>query len=181
MMDAGIELWRPETLDRAALDRDIAGLARMLHATVHAGASINFLLPFTVDDAAAFWREKVLPSALAGERRVLIVRMDGTVAGTVQLVLATPPNQQHRTEIVKLLVDPDYRHRGIARALMVAAEDQARLAGRTLITLDTRTGDTAEPLYLALGYVLVGVIPRYSRHPHTPALEGASFLYKELL
>jgi GNAT superfamily N-acetyltransferase len=93
---------------------------------------------------------------------------------------AWAPNQPHRAEVKKLLVHPDARRRGIARALMLALEDVAAAEGRTLLTLDTRTGDSAEPLYLSLGYHAAGVIPRYARGPHSPELESTTFLYKEL-
>jgi len=159
---------------------DIERLAEVLHAAVHAGASVSFVVPFSLTDSRAFWRDRVLPHIAAGTRRVLIARLDGKIAGTVQLDLATPPNQRHRAEVLKLLVHPDARRRGIARALMLALEDVARAEGRTLLTLDTRTGDRAEPLYLSLGYVLAGIIPSYARGPLSPDLEPTSFMYKKL-
>ncbi len=91
-----------------------------------------------------------------------------------------PPNQQHRGEVLKLLVHPDARRRGIARRLMLALEDVARAEHRSLLTLDTWTGGYAETLYRSLEYVVVGVIPRYARGSTTPALEPATFMYKEL-
>ena len=51
------------------------------------------------------------------------------IVGTVQLDLAVPPNQRHRAEVVKILVHPTARRRGIARALMVALEPVARSEG----------------------------------------------------
>ena len=54
------------------------------------------------------------------------------------------------------------------------------LNGETLLTLDTRTADAAEPLYLSMGYVLAGVIPGYARGPGSPELEDASILYKRV-
>src|ERR1700693_1555032 len=45
----------------------------------------------------------------------------------------------------------------------VTPQDAARQAARTLLVLDTRRGDTAEQLYLKLGYVAAGIIPRYAR------------------
>jgi ribosomal protein S18 acetylase RimI-like enzyme len=98
----------------------------------------------------------------------------------VQLILATPPNQPHRAEVVKLLVHPDARRQGIARALMTAVEEIARSEGRTLLTLDTVAGSHAETLYRSLGYVVVGVIPGYARDPLTPQLRGATIMYKEI-
>lgn len=159
---------------------DVEMLAEVLHAAVHAGASVSFVLPFELEEARAFWREKVLPGVEAGTRRLLAARRAGRVVGTVQIDLATPPNQRHRAEVTKLLVHPEARRQGIARALMVAVEEVARREGRTLLTLDTRTGDAAEPLYLAMGYVLAGVIPRYARGPASTELEAASFLYKDI-
>ena len=56
----------------------------------------------------------------------------------------------------------------------------AQSEGRTLLTLDTWTGRGAERLYLSLGYVAAGVIPRYARGSLTPDLEATTIMYKEL-
>jgi hypothetical protein len=144
------------------------------------GAGVSFVIPFSIDDASAFWAEKVLPGVRAGTRRVLVARDGDRIVGTVQLDLAMPPNQRHRGEVAKLLVHPDARRRGIARALMIALEDVAQSEGRTLLTLDTWTGGYAESLYRSLGYVIVGVIPRYARGSTTPGLEPTTIMYKEL-
>jgi ribosomal protein S18 acetylase RimI-like enzyme len=74
----------------------------------------------------------------------------------------TPPNQPHRAEVAKLLVAPAARRQGVARALMRQAEAVAQAAGRSLLTLDTRAGDAAEPLYRALGWQEAGRIPGYA-------------------
>lgn len=154
-------------------------LGELLHDCVHAGAAVSFVLPFSHDDAAAFWRDKVWPSIDAGTCRVLVARRAGRIVGTVQFDLATPPNQPHRAEVKKLLVHSAERRSGIARALMLTLEEQAREAGRTLLTLDTASA-SAEQLYLSLGYVRVGVIPRFSRKPESRELEGTTVMYKEL-
>lgn len=100
--------------------------------------------------------------------------------GTVQVDFATPPNQRNRADVAKLLVHPSVRRRGVARALMTALERIAQSEGRTLLTLDTVTGSSAEPLYQSLGYVTVGVIPRYARAALTLDLESTTIMYKEL-
>jgi ribosomal protein S18 acetylase RimI-like enzyme len=166
-------------LDAAAAAQDLEALADILHACVHAGASVNFVLPFAREDARAFWR-RVLGMMEAGARRLLVARRDGRSVGTVQLDVATPPNQPHRAEVTKLLVHPEARRLGIARALMLALEDLARRERRTLLTLDTRTGDNAEPLYRDLGFVTVGVIPGYSITPEGGRLDATTFMYKQL-
>ena len=109
----------------------------------------------------------------------MVARRDDQIVGTVQLDLATPPNQPHRGEIRKLLVHPCARRGGIARALMLAIEDQAREAKRTLLTLDTAS-DAAERLYASLGYTRVGVIPNFSIRADTREFEGTTVMYKEL-
>lgn len=173
-----IERWRP---DPSHLAEDLGMLGDVLHACVHAGASVSFVLPFSREDALAFWHDKVVPAVKAGSCYVLVARnAEQKIVGTVQLDLATPPNQPHRAEVRKLLVHPKARRRGIARALMLALEEQAREARRSLITLDTVTGAFAEPLYLSIGYVPAGVIPRYARRPDSPELEATTVMYKEL-
>jgi len=175
-----IDVWTPAPSDSQALTRDIEMLAEVLRAVVYDGAGVSFVVPFSLEEAREFWVSKVLPGVRAGTRHVLLARTDGRIVGTVQIDLAAPPNQRHRADVLKLLVHPDARRQGIARALMLALEPLARSAGRTLLTLDTWTGGHAEVLYRSLGYVTVGVIPRYARGSLTPALEPATFMYKEL-
>jgi ribosomal protein S18 acetylase RimI-like enzyme len=196
---AGVRIEELDAADeRAAPGHDIDCLAEILRAVVYDGAGVSFVVPFSLEDARRFWVEKVLPGVRAGTRRLLVARdletsaEGGTgrreaettggerIVGTVQIDLATPPNQAHRAEVLKLLVDPAARRRGIARALMLAIEDVARSEGRTLLTLDTWTGSHAERLYRSLEYVTVGVIPRYARGSLTPELEPATLMYKEL-
>jgi GNAT superfamily N-acetyltransferase len=180
LVDTAIEDWRPDHPVASSLNDEVDMLADILHAVVYDGAGVSFVAPFSHDEARAFWIEKVLPGVRAGTRRVLVARWGTRIVGTVQLDLATPPNQMHRAEVLKMLVHPDARRRGIARALMVALERVAQTEGKTLLTLDTWTGSSAESLYQSLGYATVGVIPRYARGSLTPELEPATFMYKEL-
>jgi hypothetical protein len=48
---------------------------------------------------------------------------------------------------------------------MEHAETEARAEGKTLLVLDTVTGDGAERLYTRLGWTRVGVIPGYALYP----------------
>jgi GNAT superfamily N-acetyltransferase len=194
-----VEEWLPkdsiEDTTQSGVDAEIEMLAEILHAVVHAGAGVSFFVPFSIDEARAFWVDKVLPQVRAGARRVLLARVAeengkrGTgnekedsdrIVGTVQLELAMPPNQQHRAAVAKLLVHPSARRHGAARALMLALEEIAKSEGRSLLTLDTVSGSGAERLYTSLDYVTVGVIPRFARGALTPELEGTTIMYKEL-
>ena len=180
MHDAVIEEWRPGHAGESRLGAELDMLAEVLRAVVYAGASVSFVTPFAPGEARAFWLDQVLPDVRRGTRRVLTARIDGEIVGTVQLNLDVPPNQRHRAEVIKLLVHPKARRQGIGRALMLAVEQVAKSEGRTLLTLDTRRGDAAEPLYLTMGFVLAGVIPRYARGPLLPDLEDTSIMYKEI-
>jgi GNAT superfamily N-acetyltransferase len=155
-------------------------LAILLHACVHDGASIGFVLPFSTADAEAFWTGKVLPRLRSGALLMLAAWKDEQILGSVQLDYDTPPNQPHRAEVRKLLVHPGFRRQGTAKALMAALERRARQLGRSLLTLDTRTGDTAEPLYAALGYQTAGIIPGYCRDPFKNCFDATTLMYKTL-
>src|SRR5262245_9029029 len=118
---------------RRATSHDRPGLAEVLVDCVEGGASVGFMHPFGRDEAESFWAR-----ALAADDRVVLVAEEGsTITGTVQVVLAMPPNQPHRGEISKMLVHRSARRRGVGEALMRAAEDEARAAGKTLLVLDT--------------------------------------------
>ena len=172
-----IELWDPGA---ESVSEDIEMLGEVLHACVHAGASVSFVLPFTHEGATAFWRDQVLPAVHEGTRRVVLARLGGRIAGTVQLDLATPPNQPHRAEVKKLLVHPEARRRGIATMLMSAVHEQARKDRRTLLTLDTVAGGAAEASYKSLGYVTVGVIPGFALNFDSRVLESTTIMYKQV-
>jgi len=175
-----ISEWQPGRESPADVARDLDMLADVLHAVVHTGAGVSFVVPFSIDEAHAFWRDNVLPGVRARTRHVVVARVGGRIVGTVQIDIATPPNQPHRAEVAKLLVHPEARRQGIARGLMIALERLAQSIGRTLLTLDTWTDSHAEALYRSLGYVKVGVIPRYARGSTTTALDSTTIMYKEL-
>ncbi len=167
-------------LTAAELDRRLPELAELLHACVHDGASISFLLPFSMTEAAAFWSEKVCPGVATGTRVLLAAEVDGRLIGSVQLDTDTPPNQPHRGDVCKLMVHPTARRLGVAKTLMRALEVEAQARGRRLLTLDTRSGDRAEPLYRGLGYQVVGMIPDYALNTARDGLHGTTILYKQL-
>ena len=142
----------------------LRGLAEVLHDCVEGGASVSFMYPFSIADAEQFFRQ-VIDGIDTGER-ILLAAFDGDhVIGTVQLILATPPNQPHRAEIAKLLVRRLARGRGVAAALMQSVEEHARAAGKTLLMLDTVTGGAAERLYERLHWTKAAIIPNYAMFP----------------
>ena len=140
------------------------GLAAVLVDCVAGGASVSYMAPFSHEQARGVF-DVVAEEVERGRRLLLAAFLNGDVVGTVQVVLALPPNQPHRAEIAKLLVRRSARRRGIAELLMERAEAEARVEGKTLLVLDTVTGDDAERLYERLGWTKVGVIPGYALYP----------------
>jgi GNAT superfamily N-acetyltransferase len=151
-------------LERVELRERLDGLAAVLHDCVEGGASVGYTAPFSLEDARRAF-EGFADEVDAG-RRLLLAALDrGEVVGTVQVIPALPPNQPHRADVAKLLVRRSARGRGIAKALMARAEAEARAGGKTLLVLDTVTGDPAEFLYARLGWNRLGVIPGYALYP----------------
>jgi ribosomal protein S18 acetylase RimI-like enzyme len=145
---------------RAHLD----GLAAVLADCVAGGASVSYMAPLSRADARAAF-EAWAGEVERGARFLLAAFRGDEVVGTVQVVFATPPNQPHRGDVAKLLVHRAARRRGVAELLMQHAEAEARAEGKTLLVLDTVTGDAAERLYVRLGWTRVGVIPNFALYP----------------
>jgi GNAT superfamily N-acetyltransferase len=139
-------------------------LAEVLVDCVEGGASVSFMTPFSKAEAEAFF-EKALNDVENGNRILLAAFHDSKLVGTVQIVTATPPNQLHRADVAKLLVLRSARGQGIASRLMAEVEATARIAGKSLLVLDTVTGGAAEKLYVGLGWTKVGIIPNYAMFP----------------
>lgn len=141
----------------------IDDLTIVLRDAVASGVSLGFVVPLDDETVRHYWH-RAIEQVEAGARVLLVARAeDGTVVGSAQLNLATGPNSRHRAEVQKVCVLRSARGQGIGTQLMLAIEAAARLAGRTLLVLDTRKGGIAEGLYRKLGYIEVGAIPGYAR------------------
>jgi acetyltransferase len=168
-----------EALDTVVAARRRPELARLLEDAVDAGASIGFMPPLAAGEADAYWQSVI--AALGDGSRVLLGARaeDGGLVGTAQLDLCARANGRHRAEVMKVIVHTKARRRGIGRALMLAAEAEARRRGRTTLVLDTRRGDPSERLYAGVGYTLAGVVPAYARSADG-ALDPSAFYFKLL-
>ena len=153
-------------------------LSEILIETVANGGSVSFMHPLAPDAADAFWRDSLAASARGD--RVVLGAFDGqTLVATVTLLLGLPPNQPHRAEIAKMMTKISHRQRGIATALMRAAEQIAIERGRTLLVLDTAVEDGAAGLYERLGFNLTGIIPDYALKPQG-GLTGTMIYWKKI-
>jgi ribosomal protein S18 acetylase RimI-like enzyme len=153
-------------------------LSEILVEAVANGGSVSFMHPLAPEAAFAFW-QGTLAAAGRGER-IALGAFDGEeLIGTVTLLLDLPPNQPHRAEIAKMMTRVSHRGRGVATALMRAAEHLAAERGRTLLVLDTAVEDGASRLYEALGFNLTGVIPDYALKPYG-GLTGTMIYWKRI-
>lgn len=154
--------------------KQVADLTDVLIAVVAQGASVGFLPPVAREEAERYWRGAVKPGVM-----LLVAERDGRVVGTAQLELAMRANGRHRAEVNKVLVNPECQRQGIGRLLMTEIESVARREKRTLLHLDTREGDRSNDVYLALGWIEAGRIPKWARSA-AGTLDGTVFYFKDL-
>jgi GNAT superfamily N-acetyltransferase len=167
-----------ERLKAPVADSDLRALARLLVDAVESGAAVSFLAPLPLERALDWWRGTLSAS---DRRSIFLVARDGAgIVGTVQLHPARAPNQPHRAEIAKLLVDRRSRRTGLGTRLMQTIEDEARRAGFGLLTLDAKRGGAAERLYRQMGWTHAGTIPRYALDTDGITPHDAVIFYKEL-
>lgn len=167
MLDVSIRRLAPGDVAAAS-----PALAALFLEAVADGASIGYLADLTRGQAEAYW----LDVAAHPDGCVVLVAEDAEgIAGTVTLAPMREAFQPHRAEIVKLVVHRRARGRGVAAALMAAAEQEARLQCRTHLTLMTRAGSDGDRLYRRLGWTLVGVIAQDSLAPDGTLVDAAIF------
>lgn len=167
-------------LDAAGYEAAIPALAALLVDAVEGGASVNFLAGVTLDQAAAWWVER-LPQVADGTITP-IVAVDpgsGSLVGSTIIIRSRNPNSPHRAEIGKVIVHRSFRRRGLGRALMAAAEDRARADGRWLLILDTTAGTAADALYRSMGWQVLGTMPNHA-YTSRGALSDTTYFWKDL-
>jgi ribosomal protein S18 acetylase RimI-like enzyme len=100
-----------------------------------------------------FFDEKTKPED------VLVAEVDGTLAGYVKLGRPTRlAASDHVCTINGLAVGGEHRRRGIGRALIAAAAEEARARGCRRLTLRVLgPNEPARALYESLGFVVEGV------------------------
>jgi ribosomal protein S18 acetylase RimI-like enzyme len=102
---------------------------------------------------------------LIPERRLVVGRLDGVIAGSVQLSRAPRNNeaQAFAGTISAAFVAPWARGRGIGRGVVTEIERLARELGLAVLNLDLRdTQRAAIGLYESLGYQRWGIHPCYA-------------------
>ena len=118
---------------------------------------------------------------LIPERQLVVGRLDGVIAGSVQLARAPRNNeaQAFAGTVTAAFVAPWARGRGIGHAIVIEVEALARELGLVVLNLDLRdTQRAAVRLYESLGY------RRWGTHPGYAQVEGrivaGHYYYKRL-
>jgi len=103
---------------------------------------------------------------LVPERRLVVGRLDGVIAGSVQLSRAPRNNeaQAFAGTVSAAFVAPWARGRGIGHGILREVETLARELGLAVLNLDLRdTQRAAIRLYESLGYRRFGTHPAYAQ------------------
>ena len=118
---------------------------------------------------AATWNTLSSPAPYDPERRffndrtapedVLVAAVEGRIAGYVKLSRVTELAASDHVRMVSgLAVGPEYRRRGIGRALLDAAAEEARARGARRLTLRVLGPNAqARRLYETAGFVVEGI------------------------
>jgi len=151
-----------ERIARFARRADLIELCEATEAAIRDGNGFGWLRPPPLERLEAYWRGV----ALIPERELFVARLDGTIAGSAQLVKPTR-NQEARAFAAALqthFVAPWARGHRLARALVEAVERTAADDGLEVMQLDVReTQGAAIALYESCGYRRWGTLPCYAR------------------
>jgi ribosomal protein S18 acetylase RimI-like enzyme len=130
-------------------DADLAELDRRVWSTLHA------VTPRPQPPYPPFFDERHAP----GDH--LVAELDGRLVGYVRLGFPTPlAANAHVRQIQGLAVAEETRGRGVGRALIQAAVDEARRRGARRLTLRVLGHNApARALYEAEGFAVEGVLP----------------------
>ncbi|UQY45467.1 GNAT family N-acetyltransferase [Erwinia sp. PK3-005] len=167
-----------QAVNRQQALSELEALTDVLQGCVSAGASVGFIDPGDRQIMRNFWQD-TFDGLERGDRVLLVARQEQRIVATVMVLWNMMPNGRHRAEISKLLVHPAARRQGIARQLMALAEQRVKQEGRSLMVLDTRSGDIASLLYLSLGWEIAGAIPYYAQSTEG-VMDATTVMYKRL-
>jgi len=139
---------------------DEASLCEATEEAIRDGIGFNWTTPPSPEVLGAYWRGVLLVPT----RELFVGRLDGTIAGAIQLVKppASKQSQAFTARISNHFVAPWARGHGLALALLNAAEEAARRDGFSVLRLEVReTQRRAVQIYEMQDYVRWGELPYY--------------------
>ncbi len=122
------------------------------------------------------WSQKALEEELSNPLATWLVATDG---GRL-LGYAGMHRVLDEASVTNVAVDPAYRRKGVAKALLHELEDICRREGAAFLTLEVRASNqNAINLYRSLGFEEVGRRRHYYTHPTEDALLLTKFFVRE--
>ena len=150
-----------ERLTRYA-GNDLDNLCEATESAITEGGGFGWLRPPPRQVLENYWKGVLL----VPERRLVIGRLDGVVAGSAQLSRAPRNNeaQAFAGTLTSAFVAPWARGHGLGRGIVIEIELLARELGLGVLNLDLRdTQKAAIGLYESLGYRRWGTHPAYAQ------------------
>jgi ribosomal protein S18 acetylase RimI-like enzyme len=151
-----------ELIERFDDEADLHALAEAATAATLDGGGFGWVKP----PKAALVEQYFRGVLLVPERELIVGRMDGVIYGAIQLHRPSRNNeaQAFAAGIMHHFVAPYARGHGLARLLLLKAEEHARALGYHVLNLDVReTQEGAMSLYESQGFLRWGTHPAYAR------------------
>ena len=156
---------------------DLPDLCDATEAAILDGGGFGWLAPPPFETMESYWKGVML----VPERELFVARLDGTIAGSAQLLRPTRNNEAQALcgWLTTFFIAPWARGYGLAPRTVNILEKAARDAGLTVLNLDVReTQARAIQVYEQAGFIRIG------SHPHYAFVEGAwltgHYYYKDL-
>jgi ribosomal protein S18 acetylase RimI-like enzyme len=141
---------------------DLNDLCEAAELAIRAEGGFGWLKPPPRETMERYWRGVLT----VPERTLFAGRIDGVIAGSLQLVRPPRNNeaQAMAVQVMTAFTAPWARGHGLASRLLEAAEVRALEDGFAVINIDVRgTQSVAVALCETLGYTRWGTHPRYAR------------------
>jgi RimJ/RimL family protein N-acetyltransferase len=141
---------------------DLDNLCEATESAITEGGGFGWLTPPPRQVLENYWKGILL----VPERRLVVGRLDGVVAGSAQLSRAPRNNeaQAFAGTLTSAFVAPWARGHGLGRGIVLEIERLAQELGLAVLNLDLRdTQRAAIGLYESLGYRRWGTHPVYAR------------------
>lgn len=139
---------------------DKAALCEATEEAIRDGIGFNWNTAPAREVLESYWRGVLL----VPERELFVGRLDGVIAGAIQLVKppASKQSQAFAARISNHFVAPWARGHGIAVDLLRIAEEEAKRLGYRVLRLEVReTQKRAIEIYESHGYIKWGELPYY--------------------